>query len=252
MCVCVCVCVWGRREEEERYPGSQRYFLVTELGQQMQNAIPLRSIKWAIGLIYNVSLTGVSQWEWNQSLVVLWGEDLFMQTFHRHLISGPRNLRPIRFRIRFQRSIQHILQHALLSLSFFFFFWIIRRFSHCNFFQDRESVSLLRALDGHVCFALSEAVKLKALQRIMEIRFTVGSILIWTRARVWGEWVRERGSLLIGHDGLKAKKCWCIRKKTKGGETHARTHTHTHTHTHPCSYRCKLICSFITLLSSIS
>ena len=122
MCVCVCVCVWGRREEEERYPGSQRYFLVTELGQQMQNAIPLRSIKWAIGLIYNVSLTGVSQWEWNQSLVVLWGEDLFMQTFHRHLISGPRNLRPIRFRIRFQRSIQHILQHALLSLSFFFFF----------------------------------------------------------------------------------------------------------------------------------
>ena len=184
----MCVCVFeeeGRRKRDAL--ACQRYFLVTELGQQMQNAIPLRSIKWAIGLIYNVSQTSVSQWEWNQSLVVLWGEDLFMQTLHRLLISGPWNLRPIRFRIRFQRCIQHILQHVLLSFFFFFFFFFLIR----RFVQDWESVSLLRALDGHVCFALSEAVKLKALQRIMEIRFTVGSILIWTRARVWGEWVRE-------------------------------------------------------------
>lgn len=38
--------------------------------------------------------------------------------------------------------------------------------------------------NSHVCFALSEAVKLKALQRIVEIRFTVGSILIWRWSRV--------------------------------------------------------------------
>ena len=131
----MCVCVFeeeGRRKRDAL--ACQRYFLVTELGQQMQNAIPLRSIKWAIGLIYNVSQTSVSQWEWNQSLVVLWGEDLFMQTLHRLLISGPWNLRPIRFRIRFQRCIQHILQHVLLSFFFFFFF----------FFFDQKVCSRLR------------------------------------------------------------------------------------------------------------
>lgn len=63
-CVCVCVCLRKKAGGRETLAATDTSLQQSELSQHLQNVIPLRSIKWAIDLIYNVSPSSVSQYEW--------------------------------------------------------------------------------------------------------------------------------------------------------------------------------------------